>query len=333
MKHVLILQTGGTIMMQTDVLIAGKVDADPDKARGYLQNKVPELANIAHIQVMELFYEDSSSLAPRHWTILADTIYKYRNEFDGFVVLHGTDTMAYTASALSFVLNGLNKPVIFTGSQVPLTTLRSDARRNLVNSIEIATYDIPEVCICFNDKLYRANRSTKMSIGDFDAFASPNLLPLAEIGLTIDVSNHVLEPKDQWEYHSSFNENIYVLKLFPGLNPTHLQYLVDAPIQAILVEGFGAGNFPIKESYSLEHFFRACIKNGKIVSMCSQAPFDAIDLDKYESGRLAIDIGIISSKEMTIEASATKLMYLLSVCDNTQTVKELYQKNLCGEIN
>ena len=333
MKHVLILQTGGTIMMQSDVLIAGKVDADPDKARGYLQNKVPELTNIAHIEVIELFYEDSSSLAPKHWTILADTIYKFRDQFDGFVVLHGTDTMAYTASALSFALNGMNKPVIFTGSQVPLTTLRSDARRNLVNSVEIATYNIPEVCICFNDKLYRANRATKMSIGDFDAFASPNLRPLAEIGLSIDVADHILKQKKQWDFHSLFNENIFILKLFPGLNPAHLQYLIDAPIQAILVEGFGAGNFPIKESYSIEHFFRACIENGKIVSMCSQAPFDAIDLGKYESGRLALDIGIISSKEMTIEASATKLMYLLSVYDNTQTVKDLYQTNLCGEIN
>ena len=147
------------------------------------------------------------------------------------------------------------------------------------------------------------------------------------------MAEHVLKHKKHWDFKSSFDENIFILKLFPGLNPAHLQYLIDAPIKAILVEGFGAGNFPIKESYSIEHFFRACIDNDKIVTMCSQAPFDAIDLDKYESGRLALDIGIVSSKEMTIEASATKLMYLLSIYDNTQTVKELYQMNLCGEIN
>lgn len=333
MKRVLILQTGGTIMMQTDQIVAGIVSADPEKAKGYLQREVPELMTIAQIEVQELFYEDSSSLTPYHWTTLAETIYKNKDQFDGFVVLHGTDTMAYTSSALSFSLNGLNKPVIFTGSQVPLTTLRSDARRNLVNSVEIATYNIPEVCICFNDRLFRANRATKMSIGDFDAFMSPNLDPLAEIGLTIEVGNHILKPLEDWNFHSKYNENIYILKLFPGLNPTQLHHLIESSVQAILVEGFGAGNFPIKGHHSLEEFFRTCISQNKIVVMCSQAPFDAVDLNKYESGRKALDIGIISSHEMTIEASATKLMYLLSAYDNTQTVIDLYQTNLCGELN
>jgi L-asparaginase len=223
LKKVLILQTGGTIMMQTDAVSPSTVQADPEKARGYLLKEVPELERIANLEVIELFYEDSSSLTPSHWEVLAKAIINSSKDYHGFVVLHGTDTMAYTASALSFMLNGLNKPVIFTGSQVPLTTLRSDARRNLVNAVEIATYNIPEVCICFNDMLFRGNRSTKMSIGDFDAFASPNLRPLAEIGLNIELGSHILPPRELSPNLSSFNLDVAVIKLFPGFNPGFLQ--------------------------------------------------------------------------------------------------------------
>jgi L-asparaginase len=332
MKRVLIIQTGGTIMMQSALRSPNNVTADPDLARGYLKREVPELNTIADIEVLELFYEDSSSLSPKHWSILSETIITNSANYDGFVVLHGTDTMAYSASALSFSLIGLNKPVIFTGSQVPLTTLRSDARRNLINSVEIATFEIPEVCICFNDNLFRGNRSTKMSIGDFDAFASPNLPPLAEIGLNIDFSDHILSPVHNARFQTEFNNEVYVIKLFPGLNPELLTPLVTSGIKAILIEGFGSGNFPVKEDYSLIPFLESCSNEGILLAMCSQAPFDAIDLTKYESGRKAIELGVLSSGAMTLEASTAKLMHLFAGKYDLNMIKLLYQKNLAGEL-
>lgn len=319
-------------MMQSGLREAETVIPNPDLARGYLRNKVPELETIAEITVNELFYEDSSSLNPGHWTKIAESIHDNRDAFDGFVVLHGTDTMAYTASALSFALRGLNKPVVFTGSQVPLTTLRSDARRNLVNSVEIATYDLPEVAICFNDRLYRGNRTTKMSIGDFDAFASPNCPPLAEIGLNITFSDHVLAGLNEIDYHSSFCPDIYVVKLFPGLNPNLLLPLLDSEVKAIIFEGFGSGNLPMNGQYSLMQFVNRCSDRDIIMVMCSQAPYDAVDLNKYASGREAQDAGVISGAEMTIEACTTKLMYLLSRYEDTNNIRRLLNTNLAGEI-
>jgi L-asparaginase len=333
MKRVLVIQTGGTIMMQSALRLSGSVSADAEKARGYLKKEVPELNDIAHIDVFELFYEDSSSLSPEHWAKLANTIITNRFDYDGFVVLHGTDTMAFTASALSYALIGLNKPVIITGSQVPLTTLRSDARRNLINAVEIATYQIPEVCICFNDNLFRGNRSTKMSIGDFDAFTSPNLQPLAKIGLNINFANHILPKVVNENFQPEFDENIFVVKLFPGLKPQFLKSLVQSGVKAILIEGFGSGNFPIKGDYNLIDFLSSCNGEGIILAMCSQAPYDAIDLTKYESGRMAIELGILSSGSMTLEASVVKLMHLLAGNYDLNMIKLLYQKNLAGEIN
>jgi L-asparaginase len=332
LKKVLILQTGGTIMMQSDVREPGEVQADPNKARGYLLSQVPELGTIAQLSVKELFYEDSSSLTPKHWEQLIHTILAESPSFDGIVVLHGTDTMAYTASALSFALRGLNKPVIFTGSQVPLTTLRSDARRNLINAVQIATYDIPEVCICFNDRLFRGNRSTKMSIGDFDAFASPNLPPLAEIGLNIELSSHIRSRTEASPLAVSFSEEIMVMKLFPGLNPSFLNSILQTPFKALIIEGFGSGNFPIKGRHSLITPFKDLIGAGKILIMCSQAPFDAVDLHKYESGRIAVDLGIISAGSMTMEAATTKIMYLLGQLTDNTTTRQHFLLDLAGEI-
>lgn len=162
------------------------VELNPDAWSDTLVERVPQLGELAQIQTLPLFFEDSSDLNHTHWVQLAECINSHYDEFDGFVVLHGTDTMAYTTSALSYAFQNLGKPVIFTGSQVPLSSIRSDARRNLINSIEMATSNLQEVAICFNDHVYRGNRATKLSIGDFDAFGSPNLDPLATIGLEIN---------------------------------------------------------------------------------------------------------------------------------------------------
>ncbi len=332
MKNVLIIQTGGTIMMRPEKTASEQVSIDPTHARGYLKREVPELNQIADIDVVELFYEDSSNLNPTHWIQIADIIEQRYAQYDGFVVLHGTDTMAYTGSALSFGLRNLGKPIIFTGSQVPLATLRSDARRNLINAVQIATMPIPEVGICFNDRLFRANRSTKMSIGDFDAFASPNLPPLAEIGLHINLSKNIRPAEGNFSNTASFNQRIFILKVFPGMKTEYIFPILDTDVEAIVIEGFGSGNVPITGTHSLIPFFESCRQKGVLLAMCSQAPFDAIDLQKYESGRLALEYGIIGSAEMTIEACVTKLMYLLAH-HKRESVRELYQVNLSGEMS
>jgi len=182
MKKVLLIQTGGTIAMQAQ---KDGISLDPEKWSEQLYRQIPLLQDIASIDVEPLLFEDSSDLHPTDWNKLLASIETHYEQYDGFVVLHGTDTMAYTSSALSFSIQQLNKPIIFTGSQVPLSRIRSDAQRNLVNSIEIATSELHEVAICFNDHVFRANRATKMSIGDFDAFSTPNYPELAEIGLEI----------------------------------------------------------------------------------------------------------------------------------------------------
>ncbi|KPQ00638.1 MAG: L-asparaginase AnsA [Bacteroidetes bacterium HLUCCA01] len=333
MKRVLIIQTGGTILMQTDQRMPGEVSMDPGLSKGFLLQEVPELSRIADLQIEGPFYEDSSNINPAHWKTLASCIATNYNEFDGFVILHGTDTMAFTASALSFALRPLTKPVIFTGSQVPLTTLRSDAHRNLINAVEIATMDVPEVGIVFDDKLYRGNRASKMSIGDFDAFASPNLPALAEIGLNIRFSSHIRPAGPTFHNTASFSDEVYILKVWPGINPDYLQPLPQSGIRGILIEGFGSGNFPVKGTGSLVPFLESCRDKAIVLAMCSQAPYDAIDLSKYESGRIAREIGILSAGSMTLEASVTKLMYLLAHHRDNGMVASQFVTDLAGELS
>lgn len=329
MKKILLLQTGGTISMggtghlhQLDREAWGKV----------LKNQIPELNKMADIEVEHLFAEDSSDIHHRHWQLIAETVEKHYDAYDGFVILHGTDTMAYTASALSFCLRNLDKPVILTGSQVPLSNLRSDARRNLINSIEIATMSLNEVAICFNDHVYRGNRSTKMSIGDFDAFASPNYPPLAEIGLHIELRDTQLPANDQ-DLHitNRFDDRLLLLKSFPGLNSSHVN--PDwSQLRAIVLEAFGSGNFPLKDPEGIWPLLKKGFKNNILIIITSQAPYDSVDLTKYESGHRALDRGALGAGDMTVEATITKLMHLLGQSDDNDYIRKNFQEPIAGEI-
>lgn len=310
----------------------GKVELDPANWQKLLDDQFPELAKIAHIDTIPLFFEDSSDLNPSHWIELAAQIEQNYAAYDGFVILHGTDTMAYTASALSFALNNLGKPVIFTGSQVPMSNIRSDARRNLINSIEIATCDIPEVAICFNDHVYRGNRATKLSIGDFDAFGTPNLLPLAEIGLTIDLSKQIISSPGELKNSASFNNDLVILTVHPGMNMDYLNCLDLSKIRAVIIRTFGSGNFPMKGTYSLLPFMRTCAEREVIVAIVSQADYDAVDLSKYPAGRKALETGAISGCDMTLEAASTKMMYLLANFNDINDIKEKFQRSIVGEL-
>jgi len=328
MKNILLLQTGGTIAMQ---LSSTGPELDADRWSDILHSEIPELSQIANLSTKNIFFEDSSDVNRSHWKLLANTIYKQYNSYDGFLVLHGTDTMAYTASALSFALQNLGKPVIFTGSQVPMSNLRSDARRNLVNALELSTFPIPEVAICFNDHLFRGNRSTKMSIGDFDAFASPNHQPLAEVGLEIKLSQEILKTSGNLICTPTFRDDLFVLKLHPNLKPAQLRHLDLEKIQVLILEAFGSGNMPVKGEYNLLPFLDRCRDHRVHVIITSQAAYDSVTLDQYSSGREAKKRGALSAGPMTMEATLTKSMFLLGLGLKEQEFRNKFEASLAGE--
>lgn len=329
MKKILLIQTGGTIAMNAK---GAGVALHPEAWSEVLYEEIPELNEVAEIITIPLFFEDSSDLNSSHWKQLATCIQEKYEQFDGFVILHGTDTMAYSASALSFGLQNLRKPVIFTGSQLPMSTIRSDARRNLVNAIELATLPFKEVGICFNDALYRGNRSTKMSIGDFDAFASPNFAPLADIGIHIEEQISAYFGEGDLKNTASYSNDVFVLTAHPNMNPEFLEDLNLSKIRAVVLRAFGSGNFCIKGKLSLLPFLDKCRKAGVIVAIVSQADFDSVDLTQYTAGRAALEYGAISANDMTLEATLTKLMFLLAHYDSKSDIEELFQQSLAGEL-
>jgi len=328
-RHILILQTGGTIAMQDD--LENGVDFETPGQGIRLRQDMPELERMATYDVRTLFVEDSSNLNPDHWTQLATYIAAEYDRYDGFVIVHGTDTMAYTASYLSFAFSGLTKPVVLTGSQIPLGNVRSDARRNLINAVEIATSDCCEVGICFNDKFLRGNRSTKMSIGDFDAFASPNFPPLAEIGLNISFRDKEFHTNGVFSFDNRIDDRVALVKIFPGLRPEYLSHISTSDARCIILEAFGSGNIPVKGPGNLLPFIESCIQANMLVVVTSQAAYDAVDLSKYINARLLLESGGISAGDMTIEACLTKIMILLGRYSDQEKVRDLFIQNMAGE--
>jgi L-asparaginase len=334
-KRILLIQTGGTIAMNFTRDNSPRLESP--SANDVLNKEIPELSSIAHIDTVCPFFEDSSNVNPQHWEKLILCVLHHYEKYDGFVVLHGTDTMAYTASALSFQLKNLKKPVIFTGSQVPMANLRSDARRNLVNAVEIATMPLPEVGICFNDFVYRGNRSSKMSIGDFDAFASPNYPPLAKIGLNIRLDHTAILSKDDRkcelpEKPEPFSNEVLLFKIYPGMKTEIFKQLNLTGIRAIVIEAFGSGNFPMLKQKGLLYFFKQWLNAGLTLVITSQAPYDAVDLTKYESGQAAAELGAVSAGDMTTEATLTKIMYLLGKNKTGSKLAGDLQTDIAGEL-
>ncbi|NBC28128.1 MAG: asparaginase [Bacteroidetes bacterium] len=328
MKKIQLIQTGGTIAMH---LGNGKPELDINRFTSLLHHEIPELSTIAEISTCQIFFEDSSDLTPDHWIRLAQHINDHYESFDGFVILHGTDTMAYTASALSFCLSNIGKPILFTGSQVPMSNIRSDAHRNVINAVELATYPICDVGICFNDKLYRGNRTSKMSIGDFDAFASPNFPELADIGIDITLKHSYSIPFDDLHCNPVFDDSLHVVKLYPGLHPRMLDCLDLQQTKAVIFEAFGSGNFPIKGNNSILPFMESCKANNCQVIITSQAPYDSVNLTLYKSGREAKRIGACSACEMTMEATITKTMHLLGCSLSDEEFEYQFEQNIAGE--
>jgi L-asparaginase len=333
-KRILIIHTGGTFGM---VPMEPSQTLAPGDVQHRLLARVPEIGEIAEIETAVAFNLDSSNMTLGHWKRLAAMIAGRRQDLDGFVVIHGTDTMAYTASALSFMLLGLDRPVILTGSQRPLVRIRSDARGNLVNAVEIATTDLAEVAVFFGTRLYRGNRTTKVSAERYDAFASPNAPPLAEVGVDIRFWPGARRAggaggAGPFAPFLELDSSVAVLVVFPGMPAALCEQALGSGARAFVIQGYGPGNVPIAEE-SLLPFIEQAVGSGRLVAINTQCTEGRVDLGLYECGRKAAERGAISCGDMTLEASIVKLMYLLGRRLSPAEAARLFVTDLAGELS
>ena len=283
---------------------------------------------------------DSSNITPKFWIELAQVIGREYLNYDGFVILHGTDTMCYTASALSFMLENLNKPVVFTGSQLPIGVLRTDGKENLLTAIEIAAERknnqpmVPEVCVFFQNKLYRGNRTSKHNAEYFNAFVSENYPPLAEAGISIHYNYgaiHYPVNQKQLKVHTLLNDQVAILKLFPGIRQDFVETFLALPwLKGLVLETFGAGNATTADWFI--DLIRAACDRGVIILNVTQCPAGAVNPGKYETSRLLHNAGVINGRDLTTEAAITKLMFLLGQVLYPDIVKENLNVSISGEI-
>ncbi|WP_207428141.1 asparaginase [Pedobacter sp. SYSU D00535] len=337
MTKVLIIYTGGTIGMVNDK--ATGVLRPLDFA--HIHENVPELKRLPYQITVHSFNEiiDSSNMSPAIWVELATLVEENYDLYDGFVILHGSDTMAFTASALSFMLEGLNKPVIFTGSQLPIGEIRTDAKENLITALEIASAKlngkarVPEVCIYFDFQLFRGNRAFKYNSAKFEAFRSPNYPVLAEAGVHLRYNDASIRKCDDciFKVHKRLVNSITVLKLYPGISKETVSAIVNSKTEAIILETFGAGN-TMTEKWFLD-CLESAIKGGKVILDISQCKVGTVELGRYETSRDLKNMGVVSGFDMTYEAAVTKLMFLLGRGYTLDRLARLLETNLRGELS
>lgn len=338
-RSVLLICTGGTITMSVD---PGTGSLTPFKFEN-IYKQIPELNKfdfkIDSVQFNPLL--DSSEVGPDQWITMAKTIYESYDKYDGFVVLHGTDTMAYSASALSFLLEHLNKPVILTGSQLPIGMVRTDGKENLITAIEIAAAReygeamVPEVCIFFENTLWRGNRTTKKNAELFNAFGSYNYSALATAGVHIRYNRSVIHHERSTHkliLHKALDNNIAILKLFPGISESYVNSLFNTPgLRAVVLESFGAGNAP---SHGwLVNALKEATDKGLVIVNVTQCNTGSVEMGRYKTSVHLLDAGVISGYDITTESAVTKLMFLLGHYDDPETIKKEMARPYCGELS
>jgi L-asparaginase len=336
MTNVLIIYTGGTIGMINDPKTGVLVPFNFEQ----ITDHVPELKRLKYKLTVHSFDPliDSSNMSPEIYKELALRIQRDYDQYDGFVILHGSDTMSYTASALSFMIENLDKPVIFTGSQLPVNGIRTDAKENLITALEIAAEKrkgkamVPEVCIYFDYKLFRGNRSFKYNSEKFEAFRSPNYPILAEAGVYLKFNrNYILKPNSEpVKFHTKLDSAIGILKLYPGISPAIVRAALAADCKAVIMETFGSGNTST-ERWFLD-LLREAIKVGKLILNISQCKVGTVELGRYETSRELREMGVVSGYDMTFEAAVTKLMYLLGNFKSNKKIAEYLETDLRGEL-
>lgn len=337
MTKILIIYTGGTIgMVQNQEGILVPFDF------ANITSNVPELGRLNYDVDVFSFDPilDSSNMNHNVWLRLLSIIESKYNDYDGFVILHGSDTMAYTASSLSFLIENLSKPIILTGSQLPIGEIRTDAKENLITSIEIAASKdyrgkalVPEVCIYFDYQLMRGNRSKKVHADKFEAFMSPNYPILAEAGVKLKFysENILSEPELPTKFYHNLNNKIASLKIFPGISSSFVNSIIDSPdIQAIIIEGFGTGNTNT-DAWFIESLKRAT-DEGKILYDISQCLGGSVDIGRYETSKHLQKLGVISGFDITFEAAVTKLMFVLANCKDKKEAINMLSNDVRGEL-
>lgn len=303
---------------------------EPGSYASHLTETVPELALIAEIETHIVCNIDSSDITPRHWTAMAETIAAQRERFDGFVIIHGTDTMAYTAGALSFALRGLDRPVVLTGAQRPLAALRSDARRNLADAVEVATTKVPEVCVCFDGLLLRGCRTRKANAHDYRAFDSPGTEPLARLGVDIEQGTHIRRPDGPFVCDARFDPHVMVLTVSPGLSPALVDDVVDAPkLRGLVLAAYGTGTVPTAFDPIAPSLARAIQRGLEVVVVTQSAGM--VDLGLYQNSLTLAAAGAIGGGRMHVEAAVPKLMHALATFDDRDERRAYLLRDVAGE--